>query len=312
MRTRIGLALKGVITLGLIAVITSNVDVKAVSERLLVADPAWVAAALALFAAQLVLSALRWQRICDRLGLAIKAGAAVRLVFIGHFFSQALPTAVGGDVVRAWLTTRETGAVGRSISSILCDRAIAFGVLLVIASAGQLLLAGELRHTALGALRMVLWLATAGALLTLVFGADLARPIARLRGGAAIRRLLVDARTVLGPPWSLAFSISALSLAVQLSLITAAYCLARSLALPLDFVGCLVMIPPILVATFVPVSIGGWGVREGAMVIGLGMIGVASEGALALSILFGLGNLVVSLPGGGLWVATRGRKGSPG
>ncbi|HYC36877.1 MAG TPA: lysylphosphatidylglycerol synthase transmembrane domain-containing protein [Usitatibacter sp.] len=307
LRSRLSLLLKAIITVALIVVIARNVDVKAVSERLLVADPRWAAVALAFFALQLVLGALRWRRICDRLGLSLARGAAIRLVFIGHFFSQALPTAVGGDVVRAWLTTRETGAVGRSVSSVLCDRALAFGVLLLIASAGQLLVGAELRHPALGPLRMVLWAVTLAAVLTLLFGAELARPLARFRAGALIRRVLLDVRSVLGPPWSLAAIIGVMSLGVQLSILTGVYFLARSLSLPLDLVLCLVMIPPILVATLIPVSIGGWGVREGAMVLGLSMVGVSGEGALALSILYGLGNLVVSIPGGLLWLAARGR-----
>jgi uncharacterized membrane protein YbhN (UPF0104 family) len=306
-RNRVSIAVKGVVTAALVAVLAKNVDMKAMSSRFLLADPAWLAAALVFLAAQLVVSALRWQHICERLGLRIAQGACIRLVFIGHFFSQALPTSIGGDVVRAWLAARETGAAGRSISSVLCDRAIAFGVLLVMASVAQALVGNELHNPALAALRLFLWGMTAAAVAWLAFGADLARPFARFKIGGWVRRVLVDVRSVTGPPWTLTAAILALSLVVQLSLVTGAYCIGRSLALPLDVVTCLVMIPPILVATFIPVSIGGWGVREGAMVLGLGMVGVPADGALALSILFGVGNLVVASPGGLLWITARGR-----
>ena len=54
-----------------------------------------------------------------------------------------------------------------------------------------------------------------------------------------------------------------------------------------------------------PISIAGWGVRETAMVAFFGLIGVPAEGAVVLSILFGLVGIVVSLPGGAIWLATR-------
>jgi len=48
----------------------------------------------------------------------------------------------------------------------------------------------------------------------------------------------------------------------------------------------------------VPISVGGWGVREGAMVTALGLVNIAPSVALAVSIQFGLIMLVVGLPGG--------------
>jgi len=57
----------------------------------------------------------------------------------------------------------------------------------------------------------------------------------------------------------------------------------------------------------IPISIGGWGVREGAMVTAFALVGVPGEGALVLSLLFGVIGLVVSLPGGIVWLMMRGK-----
>jgi uncharacterized membrane protein YbhN (UPF0104 family) len=51
----------------------------------------------------------------------------------------------------------------------------------------------------------------------------------------------------------------------------------------------------------IPISIAGWGVREGIMVMGFGYLGVPPEQALALSILYGLLLLVVAIPGVIIW-----------
>ena len=52
----------------------------------------------------------------------------------------------------------------------------------------------------------------------------------------------------------------------------------------------------------VPISIAGWGVREGVMIIGFGFLGVTPESALAISLLYGLIMLVISLPGVVIWL----------
>ena len=47
-----------------------------------------------------------------------------------------------------------------------------------------------------------------------------------------------------------------------------------------------------------PLSIAGWGLREGAMVAVFALVGVPMDGALLMSVLLGLLLLLVSLPGG--------------
>ncbi len=54
----------------------------------------------------------------------------------------------------------------------------------------------------------------------------------------------------------------------------------------------------------IPISIAGWGIREGVMVSAFGFFGVLPEQALALSILYGLLLLGVSLPGVIIWYFT--------
>jgi len=78
--------------------------------------------------------------------------------------------------------------------------------------------------------------------------------------------------------------------------------LVRGLDLPVTWVDCLALIPPVILATTLPISIGGWGVREGAMVVALGAIGVPAEGALVLSVVVGLVGMASALPGGLIWL----------
>ena len=71
---------------------------------------------------------------------------------------------------------------------------------------------------------------------------------------------------------------------------------------PLSFVDCAVTLAPGLLVALVPVSLGGWGVREGAFVVLLGFYGVAPEQSLIVSVLFGIALFLASLPGLVLWL----------
>jgi hypothetical protein len=87
--------------------------------------------------------------------------------------------------------------------------------------------------------------------------------------------------------------------------IVSAWLAARALALDVSLLDCLLLIPPIVMLTMLPISIAGWGVRESAMVVGFGFLGVAAPDALALSVAFGLVQIAVGLPGGAVWLAQR-------
>jgi hypothetical protein len=59
-----------------------------------------------------------------------------------------------------------------------------------------------------------------------------------------------------------------------------------------------VTLPPVFIVSALPISIGGFGVREASYVVLLGHAGVATTDAALLSVLFGLGFVVATLPGG--------------
>jgi uncharacterized membrane protein YbhN (UPF0104 family) len=80
------------------------------------------------------------------------------------------------------------------------------------------------------------------------------------------------------------------------------YVVAVGMSLPVSFLECLLLVPSALLVTNVPISLGGWGLREGAFVVAFAFVGLTAEQALALSALFGLTILSSSLLGGLVWV----------
>jgi Uncharacterised protein family (UPF0104). len=90
---------------------------------------------------------------------------------------------------------------------------------------------------------------------------------------------------------------AALSLGtVALNLLAFALC-ARATGTALGFAATLTLVPVILFSMVLPLSLGGWGLREGSAAALFPLAGASSEAGLAASVAFGLAFLVSSLPG---------------
>jgi hypothetical protein len=89
-----------------------------------------------------------------------------------------------------------------------------------------------------------------------------------------------------------------ISVGVQLLRVLQAYLLSESMALGTDAKYFLCFVPPILVVTMLPISVGGWGTANLAYVALFSQVGMDPDGAFVLSVLIlGLG-VVGNLPGG--------------
>ena len=95
------------------------------------------------------------------------------------------------------------------------------------------------------------------------------------------------------------------SLAIGAINVVIVYVFLAGLGAPMTLFGCFLVVPAVMELAMLPVSIAGWGVREGLMVAAFATLGVTGEDALGASILFGLAGLVFSLTGGALWLAAR-------
>jgi glycosyltransferase 2 family protein len=301
---------KGAISALLIWLLVRNRDLGALLREMLDVERApLLAAGLLLFALALPV-AQRWSVVLGRLDAPLGFRRSFPICLVGNFFNIALPSSIGGDAMRMWLAFR-AGVPGRAaVTSVVIDRLAGVGALLILVAAGllALLLRGDTPALALGAATLlVLGCCGLGAALLLD------RLPARLRRFKPVRsavQFAAEARAVLLAP-ATALPVILLSLANQLGYVLVVWLLARGLGLPIDATQCLIVVPFAILAGTLPVSIAGWGMREGAFVAGFGFFGIAAAQALALSVLLGLLTIVVALPGGVVWLLLGGRKAEP-
>jgi hypothetical protein len=106
---------------------------------------------------------------------------------------------------------------------------------------------------------------------------------------------------------TLVTSILIASLITSLLLISSVQVLMIAFDIPLTWTQGAAILPAVLLLTSLPISFAGWGLREGAMIIALGVYGVPQETALALSLVYGIAHLVSAIPGLALWIIEKRR-----
>lgn len=278
------------------------------------ASALWLAVAAGLTLAGIALSALRWQKVLDALEIRTGLRRLMSHYLAGQFVSNVLPTTIGGDVLRVSRLSRDTGESPGTFASVVLERLTGWLVLPVITIAGFALNPG-LRH--LGNATSVA-LALAVGTLVLLAGVLAAAGSTRLGGRYAARagwRRFIGAvhlgiERLRSHPGAAA-NVLVAGFAYQLALVLAAVAAAQALGLrPAGLTALLAFFPAVLIAQVLPISMAGLGVREGAFVLFLGPLGVASEQAIALGLLLYLLNLGVSLLGAPAFAAG-GRQRSP-
>ncbi len=297
------LSIQSIVTVGLLALLWQVADGGAALAALATANPAWMLAAVLALTLHTLLAAERWRITAGALGLPLTRRLAVREYYLAQLVNSTVPGGVVGDAGRA---VRSRGPAGLAVAAqaVVVERfagQVALLATMAIAVAAVVLAPGGLElPAAVAGLAATIALGGA-ALISLVvagaFGARLlpgragarAADLGRTSAVALVGRRVVGAQLALsaGTTASIlaAFAFSALSVGV---------------ALPLAAI--VAFVPLVLLTMLVPITISGWGLREGAAAALLPVAGIAASDALAASVVFGLLGLVAVLPGMlGVW-----------
>jgi uncharacterized membrane protein YbhN (UPF0104 family) len=246
-------------------------------------------------------SALRWHVVLAAETTSPGPWILLKIVLVGLFFNQVLPSGVGGDAVRAWRCHQLGVSVAAAIRSLVLDRVSGYFVLVVLFAAGLPVLLRLLpdAHQRYG---LVLLLgATLGGLFALFLMDRLPRRLLRFRLVAELAALSRQGRRLFARPARSGAVVSLAVATVGLSILDFML-VAESLGVDLSFVSWVVIVPPVSLIQLVPVSLAGWGVRELGFVVVLAGFGIPAEAALTTSLLVGLCMIIIGLPGGLLWL----------
>jgi glycosyltransferase 2 family protein len=282
------------VTIGLLALLWTVADGPQAAAKLAAADPRWLVVALAALTLQTILSAVRWRLTAAQFGIALPLREALREYYMSQVVNQSLPGGMVGDAARAVRARGQAGLLAAG-QSVVFER-LAGQIALFLAMTGAFVAT----VAAPGGLEWPSWLLPPVA--TFIF-VGLAVPLAAaaavwlpgrigqgvLAGWRAFDTA-ISARRVLPRQ-------AALSIATTLCNLAAFACCAFAVGADLSLVAILALVPLILFTMLIPISVAGWGLREGAAAALFPVAGASATQGLAASIAFGLVFLVAVLPG---------------
>jgi hypothetical protein len=218
-------------------------------------------------------------------------GWLLETTLVSLLLGQVLPTAVGGDAVKAIDLSRRTGARAESVSSVVVDKILGLGALVLLAAAGAAAGGAGFGGTTVLAVEMGVGLVSAGSLAVL-FSVRARRwlrplrPVARkLRIEHAMRALYDALHAYREHPGALAW-VFVLAIAAQLLRVITVAVLVHGMHLHVGFGTLLLLCPVLFLVTIVPVSLNGIGLREATFVVVLRGADVGREDAFALGLAF--------------------------
>jgi len=286
---------RAVVSAGLLAAVATQIDFGLLRSRLSGGSWGWFALAVVALFASFVVGGLRWHIFLDAAGIDSTPRNAVRAYLIGTFTTNFLPTQFGGDVTRIFVAARP-GLRTRAAVTVILDRATALACMIAV---GWLLIAAN-PHAVPAQLYAALASATVAFAVVAMVGVLLFRT-------RALRRLMPDRIRPAALEIKAALTgclrgrtlirTLVIGLGFMALVYLAAWLVARSISLDVPFAVIGAVMAPVLILSAAPVSIAGFGVREGSYVLLLGYAGVNATTATLFSLLTAAVFALASAPG---------------
>ena len=299
------------VSAALLYLVLRSIDLTAFAQRVTSMNPAWLALALIVYAAQQMIGVWRWDRLLRAQHVEVAKNKLAESIWVSMFFNNFLPSNIGGDVVRITDTAPEAGSKTLATTVVLVDRALGLTALLVVAAVGAFV--AWLTGMYVPGSRW-LWLACGGLIASAIFViampefvSHLLAPVRALNKPWVTKRAqrLEEAVMRFGKaPGVLAGAFGA-AIVVQITIVAFYLLTAKGLSVPLPLLLGAVLIPVSLAVQMAPISINGFGVREAVFAFFFRRFGLPAEAAVALSLVSTGMVMALSLVGGLLFVKRR-------
>ena len=280
------------VSVGLLIGLGWWLDGRALLDQLENIDFRWLLVGFVVTFGQTVLSAWRWRYTAKRLGLNLSLRDAVREYYLAIFINQVCPGGIVGDLSRAWRHAR-TAETGPAVRAVILERLSGQMVMIVLSLGAVAALPEDLiGDVPYGWVFLVILSLVTVVVMTLV---------RRRSSGneSLVEKLLHDTRIAVCSREALPRQLISSSIIVASYLLTFVIA-ARAIGSYTPLATLVPLIPIVLLAMLLPISIAGWGVREGVAALLWAAAGLSAVEGAAISATYGLLILISSLPGAGV------------
>jgi uncharacterized membrane protein YbhN (UPF0104 family) len=302
--------LKAGVSVALLALLFSKVDVARLWTVARTASIPWLVLALALYFGMILISAWRWGLLLRAQHILYPFRGLTSSFLVATFFNNFLPSNIGGDVIRITDTAPAAGSKTLATTVVLIDRGIGLLGLALVAAMGASAGLGPAKVGPVGPGMLWAGFGVAAMLATpaLLNPEGFTRILQPLRVlhpewvGERLERLTAALSRFKESPAALA-SCFVGAIGVQVTLVGFYLAIAHSLQIPITFAQLAVIVPISFIVQMVPVSMNGFGVREATFGFYFTRLGLPLESALLVSFIGAALVLLFSLSGGVAYVA---------
>jgi uncharacterized membrane protein YbhN (UPF0104 family) len=290
-----------IVSAGLLAVLIAKIDPEdfVPPDRSLPGTLAFLCSGILILGLSFLVAAWRWQRVLAVYDEHVPLRTLTKHYLAGQFVGNALPSTVGGDVLRISRCSKDTGSTEVAFASVVLERLTGFVALPLLTFVGFAVWP-ELAETPRSWIAVVIAVGTLtvlGVILILAASPRLAgRFVHRANWTRFIGIVHVGVDRLRRDPRDAAGALAA-AIAYQLSVVIAVYCAVHTIGLTIPNGVVLAYIPAAAMVQVLPISVGGLGVREGMLALLLHPLGVPTGQAVALGLLWYAMTIVVSLLG---------------
>jgi len=289
-----------------LGVVFTLIDIDKVVDLIKDIDPITILLVILFMLLGHIGSGLRFYFIVNQLRRKLLKVDAIKVSFVALWFNQLLPTGMGGDVVRAVMLAKTCGR-SRTILSAFLDRILGLlWMILVMMVFIPLVLTSRLGLEVTIIICMSCLLTLVISFSPIMIKSSFCKALGNKHVNNLCRFLSLFGHSMRMVVLSSAFYkllfylvLSFLPYVLYVSL------LGHSFGLGLTLPEYIAVVPVIFIAMQFPISIGGWGVRELAALYVFSYMGISEEVAVIISILYGVGLLVTSIPGNFFWIRTK-------
>ena len=300
-----GLLLRTAVSAGLIWFLLANSELAALRSALAKLDERYWLAALLVYLVSQCVSGHRWYTLGRALGFQKSWRQFQKLYLEGMFFSLCLPSSIGGDVVKAMRLGANARERFLAAGSVFADRLTGLAALCVICATGFLARSWQLGLPAALFLGAGVSLA---ALVSFLVGQWFLRwNSTRLERIPKLGTILAELNEYNHKP-GVVFRAIGWSFIVQLTNVAMVWLLGRGIELSVPASSYFIAVPAVALASTLPLSVNGVGVREGGLALLLQPDGLTEEQGVALGLLWFSITMASGLMGGLAFLAERSRE----
>ena len=290
-------------SVSLFAVVLVYIDWSELISTFKRVDLFWIVINISVLLMERLLAVYKWNMLLTVKKMYVPFWSLFMIVIIGRFWGLFLPSSVSTDIVRSYYLYKATSSGALSAASVFVDKIMGVGSLLLIGTIGIVFYPSQFTETEITAYIVGL-VVVSGIGIYVLQREDLASYLASRMStlvGNKISRVIVDVhRSFLDYKQFPIVLLSSflLSLLFQFLRVGAVYTLALALSVDVPFVFCVIILPIVMILIMIPVSIGGFGVREGIFVGFFALAGLSTTDAFAIAFASSILDTLVSLLGG--------------